>query len=241
MMYAAALGCFDVEWSPPPTDYYYFAGDSMTWGYAPYETKFATVFETLTGIDSVKCGVTHTGTIHQFAKFREVTAKIGTLPKKVFVGYFFNDTANDYAHPHSTVVDGWLIDDAYLDAGADITSTNTFTSTRIAQADYGLQDYAEEMNREGARLAREAADAATERDGRTRWVAGALGPTNRTASLSPAVNDPGARNVTFDQLAEAYLEAARYFENKKRDKAAARRAAARRLSPGTNGIAYHRR
>jgi hypothetical protein len=114
-IWSNALGCFDKEWSPLPTDYYYFAGDSMTWGYAPYETKFATVFEALTGIPSVKCGVTHTGQLHQLAKFREVTAKIGALPKKVFVGYFFNDTANDYAYPHATVVDGWLIDNAYVD------------------------------------------------------------------------------------------------------------------------------
>ncbi len=96
----------------------------------------------------------------------------------------------------------------YLEAGADITSTNTFTSTRIAQADYQLQDLAREINREGARLAREAADEFAARDGRPRWVAGSIGPTNRSASISPDVNDPGARNVTFDELREAYREAA---------------------------------
>ena len=100
------------------------------------------------------------------------------------------------------------IHDRYLDAGADITSTNTFTATRIAQADYRLEDYAREINREGARIAREAADAATARDGRPRWVAGSLGPTNRAASISPDVNDPGARNTTFDALREAYRDAA---------------------------------
>jgi 5-methyltetrahydrofolate--homocysteine methyltransferase len=98
---------------------------------------------------------------------------------------------------------------AYLDAGADIIETNTFTATRIAQADYGLVDYVREMNHEAARLARQAADLAEAADpGRPRYVMGALGPTNRTASISPKAEDPGARNVTFDQLAEAYQEAA---------------------------------
>ncbi|GGY50454.1 hypothetical protein GCM10007148_19070 [Parvularcula lutaonensis] len=98
--------------------------------------------------------------------------------------------------------------EAYLDAGADIIETNTFSSTTIAQADYGMEAFAREMNVVGAQLAREAADAAEKKDGRPRWVAGAIGPTNRTASISPDVNDPGARNVTFDELAEAYREAA---------------------------------
>jgi 5-methyltetrahydrofolate--homocysteine methyltransferase len=98
----------------------------------------------------------------------------------------------------------------YLDAGADIISTNTFNSTRISMADYGLEPCVEEMNRASAALARAAADAYEERDpARPRYVAGSLGPTNRTASLSPDVNDPAARNVTFDQLVEAYGEAAR--------------------------------
>ena len=98
----------------------------------------------------------------------------------------------------------------YLDAGADITSTNTFTSTSIAQADYGLEAYAEELNREGARLARAVADEFTARDpSRPRWVAGSIGPTNRTASISPDANDPGARGVTFDELRVAYAEETR--------------------------------
>ncbi len=98
----------------------------------------------------------------------------------------------------------------YLDACADITSTNTFASTSIAQADYGLEAYAEELNREGARLGREIADEFTARDpSRPRWVAGAIGPTNRTASLSPDADDPGARTVTFDDLRATYASAAR--------------------------------
>ena len=99
------------------------------------------------------------------------------------------------------------VHEAYLEAGADIIETNTFSSTTIAQADYGMQTLAAEMNSAGARLAREAADAAA-RDGRPRFVAGAIGPTNRTASISPDVNDPGARNTTFEDLAVAYREAA---------------------------------
>ncbi len=95
---------------------------------------------------------------------------------------------------------------AYFRAGADIVSTNTFSSTSIAQADYGMGELALELNREGARMARAAADLAVKEDGRPRFVAGALGPTNRTASISPDVNNPGFRAVTFDQLREAYAE-----------------------------------
>jgi 5-methyltetrahydrofolate--homocysteine methyltransferase len=98
---------------------------------------------------------------------------------------------------------------AYLDAGADIIETNTFTANAIAQADYGLTGVVREMNVESARLARQAADLAEAADaGRPRFVMGALGPTPRTASISPDVNDPGARNVTFAELATAYQEAA---------------------------------
>ena len=97
----------------------------------------------------------------------------------------------------------------YFRAGADIAETNTFSSTTIAQADYGMEELAYELNVEGARLARQAADIAEKEDGRPRFVAGTLGPTNRTASISPDVNNPGFRAVTFDQLAEAYGEAAR--------------------------------
>ncbi len=98
---------------------------------------------------------------------------------------------------------------AYLDAGADIIETNTFTATRIAQADYGLTEVVREMNHEAARLARQAADRAEAAEpDRPRYVLGALGPTNRTASISPDASDPGARNVTFDELAAAYQESA---------------------------------
>ena len=95
---------------------------------------------------------------------------------------------------------------AYFRAGADIVSTNTFSSTRIAQADYGMAEIAYELNAEGARLAREAATIAQEEDGRERFVAGAIGPTNRTASISPDVSNPGFRAITFDALRLAYGE-----------------------------------
>jgi 5-methyltetrahydrofolate--homocysteine methyltransferase len=96
----------------------------------------------------------------------------------------------------------------YLEAGADVICTNSFTATSISQADYGLQDHCFELNRASAEVARAAADEASTED-RPRWVAGSLGPTNKTASISPDVNDPGARNVTFDELVATYLEAAR--------------------------------
>src|SRR5690606_21873088 len=99
---------------------------------------------------------------------------------------------------------------AYLEAGADIVETNTFTSTSIAMADYGMEALARELNEAAARLARSAADEFEVREpGRPRYVAGVLGPTNRTASISPDVNDPAVRNVTFDELVGAYDDAAR--------------------------------
>jgi 5-methyltetrahydrofolate--homocysteine methyltransferase len=99
------------------------------------------------------------------------------------------------------------IHEQYLAAGADIVETNTFGATRIAQDDYGLAEVAREMNVAGARLARQACDKFSSAD-KPRFVAGALGPTPRTASISPDVNDPAARNVTFDELKDAYREQA---------------------------------
>ncbi|MBM6579503.1 methionine synthase [Microvirga sp. BT689] len=98
---------------------------------------------------------------------------------------------------------------AYFLAGADIVETNTFSGTSIAQADYGMEEIVYELNVEGARLAREAALLAEKQDGRRRFVAGAVGPTNRTLSISPDVNNPGYRAVTFDQVREAYAEQVR--------------------------------
>ena len=97
----------------------------------------------------------------------------------------------------------------YLDAGADIIETNTFNASAPSQSDYGMEDLVRELNLASARIARRAADEAAARTGRPRFVAGALGPTSRTASLSPKVSDPGFRNTSFDELAASYAEATR--------------------------------
>jgi 5-methyltetrahydrofolate--homocysteine methyltransferase len=91
---------------------------------------------------------------------------------------------------------------SFVDAGADILATNTFNANRISQADYGAEGLVRQINAEAARIIREVADA----DGRKRWVAGALGPTNKTLSLSPDVNDPGYREVDFDHVSDVYVE-----------------------------------
>lgn len=96
---------------------------------------------------------------------------------------------------------------AYFDAGSDIIETNTFSSTSIAQTDYKLEDLAYELNKAGAQIAKEAAKECTkENPAKPRFVAGAIGPTNKTLSLSPDVTNPGYRAVTFDEIAEAYYE-----------------------------------
>ncbi|MDQ6959963.1 MAG: homocysteine S-methyltransferase family protein, partial [Mariprofundaceae bacterium] len=95
---------------------------------------------------------------------------------------------------------------AYLDAGADIIETNTFNSNAASMSDYGMEELVYELNLEGAKLACAAADAATTED-KPRFVAGVIGPTSRTCSISPDVNDPGFRNTTFDELVETYTEA----------------------------------
>lgn len=99
------------------------------------------------------------------------------------------------------------IHEQYLAAGADIIETNTFGATSVAQSDYGMESLAREMNLESAKLARAACDKYSTPD-KPRFVAGAIGPTPKTASISPDVNDPGARNVTFDELRAAYYEQA---------------------------------
>ncbi len=97
----------------------------------------------------------------------------------------------------------------YLEAGADILETNTFSGTTVAQADYRLEDAVYDINYESAKLARQAADEFTAKNpAKPRFVAGAMGPTNRTASISPDVNDPGFRAISFDQLKEAYMQQA---------------------------------
>lgn len=102
------------------------------------------------------------------------------------------------------------IHENYFDAGADIVATNTFNASSISQADYGTQDHVYEINRIGAQLARDAAAATmSAQTGRQCWVAGAIGPTNKTTSISPDVNDPGFRAISFDEIKDVYKEAVR--------------------------------
>jgi 5-methyltetrahydrofolate--homocysteine methyltransferase len=135
-----------------------------------------------------------------------------------------HDSTHDHAHDHlgscdlkgnndlltltkPDIIRG--VHEAYLEAGADLIETNTFNSTRISQADYHLEHLAYELNKEGAALARAACDAIEAKNPqRPRFVIGVLGPTSRTASLSPDVNDPGFRNVTFEELVSNYTESA---------------------------------
>jgi 5-methyltetrahydrofolate--homocysteine methyltransferase len=95
---------------------------------------------------------------------------------------------------------------AYLEAGSDIISTNTFSSTRISQADYAAEHLVRDLNLANASIARRVADEYAAKDGRPRFVAGAIGPTNKTLSLSPDVNDPGYREIDFDTLKDVYRE-----------------------------------
>ena len=137
------------------------------------------------------------------------------LDEAAFRGERFADHPRDLKGANDLLVltQPHVIDEihrAYLDAGADLISTNTFNANAISAADYALEPYVEEMNRAAAALARAAADEyEAQHPDRPRYVTGALGPTNRTASISPDVGDPGARSVTFDRLAAAYAEAAR--------------------------------
>ncbi|MEE8294962.1 MAG: homocysteine S-methyltransferase family protein [Sphingomonadales bacterium] len=102
-----------------------------------------------------------------------------------------------------------VIHEAYLGAGADIIETNTFNGTSISQSEYSTENFSFEINFEGARLARLAADKFEKRDGRPRYVAGALGPTNKTLSVSPDVSDPAYRAVSFDEVRSSYYEASK--------------------------------
>jgi 5-methyltetrahydrofolate--homocysteine methyltransferase len=136
------------------------------------------------------------------------------LDEAAFRGTRFHDHQRDLKGNNDllTLTQPQVIADihrAYLKAGVDLIETNTFNSNAPSQGDYGLESLVEELNREAARLARRIADEFTAATGEARFVAGAIGPTNRTASLSPNVNDPGARNITFDGLVATYSQATR--------------------------------
>jgi hypothetical protein len=127
------FGCFDQEWQEIPRGYFYFAGDSFTWGYSPFEGTFPTLFQAKTAIPSLKCGVSHTGTLHQFEKFKDILAQVGHIPRRVIVGYYHNDIENDYLHPHSTVIKGWLVDQVFLDEQNDIIRVDRGTLEQWVQ------------------------------------------------------------------------------------------------------------
>ena len=118
-VWSNSMGCFDVEHAAI-TDYVYFAGDSFTWGFSPFESKFGTIVERVSGTTVLKCGVAHTGQIHQYEKLLDITEAIGKPPRALFVFFYYNDIANDYAHPHSTVIDGWQVDTVSLGPGDEL-------------------------------------------------------------------------------------------------------------------------
>lgn len=115
-IWSNSIGCFDTPFSGTPDRFWYIAGDSIAWGHARYDDLMGTVIEKKKGVDVLQCGVTHTGQRHQFAKFLEIGAKLGRWPERVLVFYSPTDTANDYAHPHATVIEGGLADIRLLKA-----------------------------------------------------------------------------------------------------------------------------
>ncbi len=112
-IWSNSLGCFDEE-PVVGAPYTYLVGDSYTWGYATFEDKFGTLVASETGAQVLKCGVTHTGQRHQLLKLQEIAAKLGRPPGAMLVFWYHNDVANDFSFPHSTVVDGWQVDQVFL-------------------------------------------------------------------------------------------------------------------------------
>ena len=104
------IGCFDDDLSISNRYKIYLAGDSVTWGYAPLEKKFGTILQNKLGLEVAACGVTHTGQAHQFQKFKDVSKKLGYFPDIVFVNVVRNDIDNDFSHPHSTIIEGYQVD-----------------------------------------------------------------------------------------------------------------------------------
>lgn len=105
-----SLSCFDEDIQAGKKYSVYLAGDSFTWGYAPFESKFGQILEKNLGSHVASCGVSHTGQVHQFQKFKEVSASLGYYPALVIVNVYYNDIDNDLSHPHSSVIDGYLVD-----------------------------------------------------------------------------------------------------------------------------------
>lgn len=118
-VWSNSMGCFDVE-HPAITDYVYFAGDSYTWGFSPFESKFGTAVERESLATILKCGVAHTGQQHQYEKLLDITEYLDVPPRALFVFFYYNDIANDYTHPHSTVMDGWQVDLVWLGSAGEL-------------------------------------------------------------------------------------------------------------------------
>jgi hypothetical protein len=118
-IWSNGIGCFDDDHTEY-SRYIYFAGDSFTWGYTPFEEKFGSLIEKNSGAQILKCGVSHTGQRHQFEKLTQVVKEVGKTPRAIFVFYYSNDVANDYAHPHTTVIDGWQVDNVSLDVNYEL-------------------------------------------------------------------------------------------------------------------------
>lgn len=135
-IFANSLGCFDrneIGAFRAADSYTYFAGDSFTWGFADYDSKFATVWEKATGKLAAKCGIPHTGQAHQLEKLKRVMRAIGKAPATVFVGYYVNDPANDAAYPHTTVIGGYQADTVF-DKDGELVRADIAELRRIVEA-----------------------------------------------------------------------------------------------------------
>ena len=128
-IWSNSLGCYDSE-PDRSKRYVYLVGDSFTWGYAPYDSKFGTLLERSTSWTVYKCGVTHSGQLHQLDKLQEIQAQVGTRPIAMLVFWYFNDIANDRYYPHSTVVDGWQVDDVQIEQDGTPERIDRGTLTR---------------------------------------------------------------------------------------------------------------
>jgi len=128
-IWSNSLGCFDRE-HDETTPYVYLAGDSFTWGYTPYGQKFGTLMEEQTTTNIFKCGVGHTGQYHQYSKLVEIIGTIDRVPQSIIIFYCHNDVVNDYLYPHSTVLNGWLLDRVYLDGDDELVWLSEFELAR---------------------------------------------------------------------------------------------------------------
>ena len=133
-----SLGCFDEDIQAGKRYSIYLAGDSFTWGYTPFAEKFGQILESKTGLDVASCGVSHTGQLHQFQKFREISDSLGYYPQIVVVNVYYNDIDNDLSYPHSAVVDGYLV---------DVVQPKVLSESVFCVERYSLAEVAERVRR----------------------------------------------------------------------------------------------